>query len=237
MCLLGHFSSSCLWVHFSLFGHRNALELFESEAFGVLLSCREKNSSSVSWTKIEGEGRRRRSWSVYVCVCVHVCVCVNVCGCVCVCSLQLWNVESARRAQWHVWNQSAKEGSGTWRVRKKTEKRKTRRRKKRRKKGGVWGGVWDVGREERREGGGVQGVQWFVLGLPRPLLVVNCTGFVFKSSRCELWRDDVKVQRPSVCSHNEVVFMMQAGSRPREDYLKHLVNFSESFCVIFIWNK
>lgn len=40
-----------------------------------------------------------------------------------VCSLQLWNVESARRAQWHVWNQSEKECSGTWRVRKNTEKK------------------------------------------------------------------------------------------------------------------
>lgn len=43
---------------------------------------------------------------------------VCVCQCVmCIQGLQLWNVESARGAQWHVWNQSEKESLGTRRVR------------------------------------------------------------------------------------------------------------------------
>ena len=49
------------------------------------------------------------------------------------------------------------------------------------------------------------------------------------------WGDDVEVQQPSVCvcvcvfvcvcAPHEIMFMMQAGSCPCEDYLKHLFNF------------
>ncbi|CAL8314216.1 unnamed protein product [Arctogadus glacialis] len=72
----------------------------------------------VNWTKM-GESRLHLC-VLCVCVCVwggggggvSVCVCVCFCTCVCIFArsspLQLRNVESARRAQLHVWNQSEK---------------------------------------------------------------------------------------------------------------------------------
>ena len=77
-------------------------------------------------------------------------------------------------------------------------------------------------------------MQRFVPGLPRPLLVVYCTGL-------SSWAVDVKWLRwrcggattlgvcvcvfVCVCAPHEIMFMMQAGSCPCEDYLKHLFNF------------
>ena len=55
--LLRHFSyalGSCLWVHFCLLAWRNALEQFQSEAFGVSLSCceKKKKKKAAPWVGI-----------------------------------------------------------------------------------------------------------------------------------------------------------------------------------------
>lgn len=167
----------------------------------------------MSRTKMEGEGRR--SGSKLECVCE------------CVCSLQLWNVESARRAQWHVWSQSEKEGSGTWRVRRQTEKKKENLTKE--KGGGECeeeSGMWEEGKA---------GMKWKEVpsqAYPGLCWCFNVTGSSLYAVGVN-WGCFVKV-----CSHDEIMHMMQTGSCPCEDYLKHLFFvFFLKFCVIFVWNE
>ena len=183
-CISVFLLGGMLWSSFSL-----RLLVFHWAA----VKKKKKNSGSMSWTKIEGEGRRRGSKLKCVCVCVCVCVCW------CVCSLQLWNVESARRAQWYVWNQSEKEGSGTWRVKKKSEKRKTRPRRKKGEKRGER--EEELAMLEERKAGkedseGCSGLSQAYPGLCWWFTVQVC---LHEQSMWSDWGDDVEVRQPSVC--------------------------------------